>query len=123
MKNERNANMQRDALLRRALVPKGYRPQKAQDIEKMLNSIDPVPMSEDKKKRMLRKIAGECPIFAEAFDHRNAPVAELTEAEREMAVLCRSQGRPLPPDLAAKINAMEKRSSEFRHRGDCGNGG
>lgn len=123
MKNEGNPNMHRDALLRRAMVPKGYRPLKAQDIEKMLNSIDPVPMSEEKKHRMLRKIGGQQSMFVEAADRGTVSIAELTEVEKEMVVLCRSQGKPLPPDLAAKIKAMEERARNPNPPKDGGNGG
>ncbi len=103
--------MRRDMLLRRALVPKGYRPTKVTDIEKMLNTIDSKPMSEDKKQRMLRKIDGLEPIFPERSVPHLLAAAELSEQEQELVALHRAQNKPLPPDLAARVKEMEERAS------------
>lgn len=109
--NDRPPDMRRDALLRRALVPKGYRPTTASDIEKLLDMIDEEPITEEKKQRMLRKIDGLEPLFPE----RKAPVPEVPEAltskDRQLIALHRAQNNPLPPELEAKLKAMERRAS------------
>lgn len=53
-----------DALLRRAIVPKKWRPQTDREIETMLDGIPNTPMSKEKASRMLRKINGQEPVFA-----------------------------------------------------------
>ncbi len=106
-----NPEMRRDMLLRRALVPKGYRPTKNSDIEKMLNTIDDAPIDHDKKARMLRKINSQEPMFQRPAKPIFTVDTKLTEQEREMVALHRAQNKPLPPDLAAKVKAMEQRTS------------
>lgn len=110
--NNRHPDMRRDALLRRALVPKGYRPTKDADIEKMLDTIGHEPISEEKMQRMLRKINGQEPMFPDRTSPPPLSTAELNESERQLVALHRAQNKPLPPDLAAKVKAMEERASK-----------
>jgi DNA-directed RNA polymerase specialized sigma subunit len=108
--DKQNADSQRDALLRRALVPKGFRPTKIADIEKMLDVIADEPISEEKVQRMLRKVNGQEPIFVELRPQRSDIPEELSETEQALCALHRSKKEPLPPKLAAKIKAMEERT-------------
>lgn len=110
--DKQNADSQRDALLRRALVPKGFRPAKIADIEKMLDVIDDEPISEEKVQRMLRKVNGQEPIFPERQTQTREMPTELNESERALCAMYRSRNKPLPPDLAAKIKAMEERAQK-----------
>ena len=117
-------HMRRDALLRRALVPKGYRPTKPADIDKLLDMVGDEPMTDEQKERMLRKINGQAPMFPD----RSAPSApllttELTETERELAAMYKAQNKPLPPDLAAKVKAMEQRASKRPNSAEGASGG
>ncbi len=105
-------NMRRDALLRRALVPKGYRPTTAADIDKLLDTIGEEPMSEEKKQRMLRKINGQEPVFPDRLSTPPLSAVEITEEERKLVALHRAQSKPLPSDLAAKVEAMEQRAAK-----------
>lgn len=106
-----NPDRRLEDLLRRALVPKGYRPTKDDDIERLLDTVGSHAISEEKKQRMLRKIRGQEAVFPERSPEIPEPPEQLTEAEEQMRVLCRSRGQPLPPDLAAKVKAMEERAS------------
>lgn len=102
-----------DALLRRSLIPRGYRPERDADIEKMLAAMDDEGMTLEKHERMLRKINGEEPTFVPLPHSDSTEVAEqLSEQERELVALHRAQGKPLPPDLAAKLKAMEQRAAQ-----------
>lgn len=103
--------MRLDALLRRSLIPKGYRPTSPADIDRLLSTIDPVIIDEPAMQRMLRKINGEEPMFPER-PATAMPEVALTEEERELVALHRSGNTPLPPDLAAKIKALEERASK-----------
>ncbi len=89
----------------------------------MLRATDDVPMSEEKRQRMLRKINGEEPLFPEHSAPTGTQASELTEHERELAALHRGLNKPLPPDLAAKIKAMEERASKKPERGEEGTRG
>lgn len=109
---EQHPEMQCDALLRRALVPKGHRPTKDEDIEKLLDIFGDDPISEDKLQRMLRKINGQEAIFPERSSPPPPESSVLTEHERELVALHRAQNKPLPPELAAKLKAMEDRASK-----------
>jgi hypothetical protein len=98
--------------MKQALVPKGHRPRKPQEIEKMLDLIDTPEITDEKLQRLLRKINCEEPMFTESDPQvKTLSSSELTNAERELIALYKSQGKDLPPDIAAKIKAMEERAS------------
>lgn len=101
-----------DQLVRLSLIPKGHRPRTDAEIEQLLGLIDAPAISDDKLQRMLRKINGEEPVFVQdAAPDTQAGVQELTAVEREMVALHRAEGKELPPELAAKLRAMEERAS------------
>lgn len=102
----------RDAMLRRALVPKGYRPTKDADIEKMLDAVGDQPIDETKIQRMLRKINGQEPVFPEQLSPIPVITGQLTPEEQDVFALCRSKNKPLPPDLAAKVKALEEMTAK-----------
>ncbi len=110
--NSQSPDSQRDAMLRRALVPKGYRPINNADIEKMLDAIGDQPIEDAKLQRMLRKINGQEPMFAERVAPTSAIPDLLTPKEQEVFALCRSKNKPLPPDLAAKIKTFEDKAAK-----------
>ncbi len=101
-----------DRLVHRALVPKGLRPRTNEEIEQLLDTIGGTPVSDEKLKRMLRKIDGEEEILARRPRQTALLDAELTADERELVALHRAQGKPLPPELAAKLKAMEERAAQ-----------
>ena len=108
-----NPDSRFDQLMKQALVPKGHRPRKPQEIEKMLDLIDAPDVTDEKLQRLLRKINGDEPMFNESDPQiKSLDNSELTNAERELIALYRSQGKDLPPDVAAKIKAMEERASQ-----------
>lgn len=110
--SNQHPDMRRDDLLRRALVPKGYRPTKDADIEKMLDAICDHPIDEAKFQRMLRKINGQEPTFPERPSPVPSLTGQLTPEEQEVFALCRSKNKPLPPDLAAKVKALEEKAAK-----------
>lgn len=99
-------------LIRQALVPKGHRPATDADIEKMLGAVGSEPMSDARKDRMLRKIRGQEPVFPLATVAMPAFSAQLSPEEQEVYALCRSKNKPLPPDLAAKVKALEEKAAK-----------
>ena len=110
--SDKNPDSAFDRLVHRALVPKGLRPRTNEDIEQMLNTIGGEPVSDEKLKRMLRKIDGEEEILPRS-PRQSAPVdAELTADERELVALYRAQGKALPPEIVAKLKAMEERAAQ-----------
>lgn len=110
--NSKRPNMRRDALLRRALVPKGYRPTRAVDVDRLLEALSTTPMDEVTKSRMLRKVNG----LEEMFPDRSSPPpvvsSELSETEKELVAMYRAKNKDLPPDLAEKVKAMEARTAQ-----------
>lgn len=111
-------------LIRNALVPKGHRPQTNAEIEQMLQLVDAEPMSEEKRQRMLRKIEGQQALFEKIQPSSSETDAvALTALEEELVALHRAQGKELPPELAAKLKAMEERARRLPGEGDeDGNG-
>ncbi len=99
-------------LIRQATVPKGHRPETDADIEKMLDAIGSEPMNDAKKDRMLRKIRGQEPVFPIPAPATHEVGAQLTPEEQEVFALCRSKNKPLPPDLAAKVKALEEEAAK-----------
>lgn len=108
--SNKQPDMRRDALLRRALVPKGFRPTKDVDIEKLLDTIGEQPISEEMLQRMLRKVNGQEAIFPDRATPAPTLTTELSPQEHEAYALCRSKNKPLPPDLAAKVKALEAKA-------------
>lgn len=98
-------------LIRQAMVPKGHRPATDADIEKMLDAMGNEPMSDAKKDRMLRKIRGQEPVFPVAPVATPTVSSQLSRDEQEVYALCRSKNQPLPPDLAAKVKALEEKAT------------
>ncbi len=110
--SDQNPDSAFDRLVHRALVPKGLRPRTNEEIEQLLDTIDSAPVSDEKLKRILRKIEGREEIGPQR-PLQPAPVdAELTADERELAAMYRAQGKSLPPELAAKLKAMEERAAQ-----------
>lgn len=110
--SDQNPDKAFDCLVHRALVPKGLRPRTNEEIEQLLDTIGGAPLSDEKLKRMLRKIDGEEKILPRS-PRRSAPAeAALTADERELVAMYRAQGKSLPPELAAKLKAMEERAAQ-----------
>ncbi len=110
--SDQNPESMFDRLVHRALVPKGLRPRTNEEIEQLLDTIGGAPVSDEKLKRMLRKIDGEEEILPQS-SRQTAPVdAELTADERELVALYRAQRKAFPPELAAKLKAMEERAAQ-----------
>lgn len=110
--NSKQPNMRRDALLRRALVPKGYRPTKALDIDGLLDAMSTTPIDGETKSRMLRKVNGQEEMFPDRLSPPPVVSSELTETERELVAMYRAKNKDLPPDLAEKVKAMEARTAQ-----------
>lgn len=116
--NSKQPNMRRDALLRRALVPKGYRPTKGSDIDRLLDAMGTAPMDQETKERMLRKINGTEATFPDRSSSPSVLASELTETEKELVAMYRARNKELPPDLAAKVKAMEARAAQWPKPGE-----
>lgn len=121
--NGKQPNMRRDALLRRALVPKGYRPTKGSDIDRLLDAMSTAPMDQETKERMLRKINGTEATFPDRSASPSVSSSELTETEKELVAMYRARNKELPPDLAAKVKAMEARAAQRPKPGEESAGG
>lgn len=115
-------NKSRNDLLRRALTAKGYRPTRAADIERFLDAMKAEPLDAESTQRMLRKIRGEQEIFP-SREPADAVAVELNEEERELVAMYRANKRKdLPPELAAKVKAMEERAMQRPPREEQGGG-
>lgn len=115
-------NMSRNDLLRRALTAKGYRPTRAADIERFLDAMEAPPLDVESAQRMLRKISGDEEIFPGRVP-ADVVAIELNEEERQLVAMYRANKRKdLPPELAAKIKAMEQRATQRPPREENGGG-
>lgn len=101
-----------DGLVRRAIVPRGFRPQNDQEIESMLDALGTGEMSDEKLQRMLGKIHGMIPMSWEA-DRTEATSLDLESVEaRELAQMFRAKGEELPPELEQKLRELEQRAAQ-----------
>ena len=101
-----------DKLVRRSLVPKGFRPESDQDIEAMFDALGESELSESKRERMLRKIRGEEPMIWEQ-DQDSTPIDIESAADvREMVEMFRSKGEEVPPGLEEKLRELEQQAAE-----------
>lgn len=99
------------SLVRKSTVPKGYRPETDDEIDAMLDGIGPSPIADDKLSRVLRKFSGDEPIFPMETFCESLADAECEEA-MELAAMYKSQGKPIPEGLVAKLRRMEERASK-----------
>jgi hypothetical protein len=101
-----------DGLVRRAIVPRGFRPQSNAEIESMLEGLGHGEMPEEKLQRMLAKIHRQIRLSWENGDG-DSPDWECDSAEaHELAEMFRARGEELPPELEQKLREMEKRAAE-----------
>lgn len=101
-----------DKLVRRSLVPRGFRPESDEDIEAMFDAFGESELSESKRKRMLRKIRGEEPLVWE--QEQDSPSVRIESAAdvREMVEMFRSKGEELPPELEERLRELEQQAAE-----------
>jgi len=101
-----------NAIIREALVAKGFRPTTAKDIEAMLDAIGGDGFPADKVQRMLRKVRGEEPIGVSSVRGEDARIEALNAEERELVAFYRAKGQEIPPEIQAKLEAMRRRARE-----------
>jgi hypothetical protein len=99
-------------LIAEALIPRGFQPQSDDEIEALLDAMDGEPLSEEEIKRILAKARGKMPI-----GERNVASVEpieyaLSESEKELVALYRSQGKELPPEIQKKLEELRKKAKE-----------
>ena len=100
------------AIIRDALIPKGFRPTNPQDIEAMLDTIGGDEFPADKIERMLRKVRGEEPIGVIPMQDEDIDTDALDVEKRELVAFYRAKGQEIPPEIQAKLEAMRKRALE-----------
>ena len=110
MPNKRSDNM--NAIIREALVAKGFRPETPKDIEAMLDAIGGDEFSPDKIQRMLRKIRGEEPIGVTPSHDEQDQIEAIDAKERELVAFYRAKGEAIPPEIQAKLDTMRRRAKE-----------
>tara|TARA_R110002049_G_scaffold276108_1_gene454252 strand:- start:3069 stop:3443 length:375 start_codon:yes stop_codon:yes gene_type:complete len=112
-----------DALVYRAIVPKGFRPQNNEQIEEMLDALGSEELSSEKLQRMLGKIHGQIPMTWETED--SDPTENLTDSAEthELVEMFRARGEELPPELEEKLREMEKRAAKHPNEEENSNDG
>ncbi|WP_417379094.1 hypothetical protein [Gimesia sp.] len=112
-----------DKLVRRSLVPKGFRPESDEGIEEMLDALGKCELSESKSNQMLRKIRGQEPMIWDR-EEGSTPVQhdDSTTDLREMVEMFRSKGDDVPPELQKKLRELEQQAAEEADE-DNGEGG
>jgi hypothetical protein len=101
-----------DGLVRRSLIPRGFRPTSDEEIEAMIDGLKGGEIPEEKLQRMLGKIRGDVPMsWEEPEDSLAEQPAESKEAS-ELAAMYRGEGDELSPELEEKLREFEKRAAE-----------
>lgn len=109
MTNERQENLM-NGLLRRALVPKGFRPRSADDEDAMLKALGHVEISVDKRERVLAKILGKQP-FDLGRSSEPESRTETAAINEELAVMFREEG-DISPEVQQRLSELERAASE-----------
>lgn len=110
-----------DKLVRRSLIPKGFRPESDEDIDAMFDALGQSELSESKRNRMLRKICGEEPMSWNLKQDSNPVHVDSTTDIQEMVEMFRSKGEEVPPDLEEKLRELEQQAAkEADEEGDEG---
>lgn len=109
-------------LIAEALIPRGFRPQSDNEIEALLDAMDGEPLSEEKIKRILARARGKMPIGERNFASVETIEHTLSESEKELVALYRSQGKELPPDIQKKLEELRKKAKEEEKEEEKENG-
>jgi len=101
-----------DKLVRRSLMPKGFRPKSDQDIEAMFDALGEFELSVAKRDRMLRKIRGEEPMNWEKEQDSTPIGIESLSDVREVVEMFRCKGDDVPPELEKKLRELEQQAGK-----------
>ena len=99
-------------LIEEAVVPPGLRPKSPTDVEKMLRACTGERLSDEKLRRMLRKVKGEIPLGKREATQHELDALPLTEAQRELVALHRAQGKDLPPEVLKMLEEFRAQAQE-----------
>src|SRR4051812_45674933 len=109
--NELNPDKRFDALVHRAMVPKGYRPRTNEQIEQMLGTIGGVPVDQDKLARMLAKLNSQLPPSPGPKGALPYPAGADTDGKRAMRALHKAPGPSISAQMRAKIEEIERKAA------------
>ena len=94
-----------NGLLRRALVPKGFRARNQEEEDAMLQALGHVEIEPEQQKRMLEKIRGLRPYDCEEPPE---PVIDAKmEVDQKLAAMFRNEGEDLPREISDRLKQLE----------------
>jgi hypothetical protein len=104
-----------NGLIRRAIVPRGFRPVNDEEVESMLEGMQGEEMPTDKYQRMLAKIEGGKPLAWESEDQDESLGewdSESKEASEFASLFCSEGDEDLSPEMKEKLAEFEKRAAQ-----------
>lgn len=107
-------------IIRRAIVPKGFRPRSDQELHKALDALGDVEISTDKARDMLEKIRSDRPFLIPVNDDSNDGDLSLSESAEELVEMFRAEGEDIPPEVAERIRELEQLAAEEADEMDYG---
>ncbi len=105
-------------LIAEATIPRGFRPINDDEIEALLDAVDSKPLGEDAIDRIIAKAMGCLPLGERQQQEDVFNEAALTERERELLALYRSQGEELPPEIQRKLEEFRKQVEQEMEDGE-----
>ena len=101
-----------ERLLRRTLVPKGFRPRTEEGLGEVLNALGQVEVSEEQRDRIVDKILGRRPYDkAQELDVISEASQALSQNE-ELVEMFRGEGDEIPPEIAERLRQLESEATQ-----------
>ena len=96
-------------LIRRAMVPKGFRPKTTEELDRALDALGHVDISEERVGEIVAKILKEePPNFSERMD-RIGQHDELTQSSDELVELFRAEG-DISSEIEERLRELERQA-------------
>lgn len=100
-----------DGLFRRALVPPGFRPRTDEELEQALDALSSIEVSQDKVRRILKKISGECSFDSELYVTDCTSEVKSFAEPQELVEMFRAEGEEIPPEIAERLDELEREAA------------
>jgi hypothetical protein len=110
-----------DGLVRRCIVPKGFRPQSDAEIAAMLDALGAYDLDDAKRDRMLRKIQGKEPMCWDVSSSDRTGLCNDMASTQQLVEMFRSRGEEIPPEIQEQLRKLEEEAGREAAEGENGN--
>ena len=101
-----------EQLLRRALVPKGFRPRTEEGVGEVLDALGQVEISDLERDRVVDKILGRRPYYKELESESICEHEQVPSKSEELVEMFRGEGEEIPPEVAERLRQLEAEATQ-----------